>query len=137
MSGVKYPVDIKDIGKFKHQDNISDNVYGYEDKKIFPLFIIHHCWRNIAYVLVKDLRRLVSSQYNNNYHKKYFCQYFLHGCTSEEILKNHLGRCKLHKAQRIKLPQADNKKGRDKVSKNSIPTAFTFCHLRGFRKRSM
>ena len=137
MSGVKYPVDIKDIGKFKHQDNISANVYGYEDKKIFPLFIIHHCWRNIAYVLVKDLRRLVSSQYNNNYHKKYFCQYFLHGCTSEEILKNHLGRCKLHKAQRIKLPQADNKKGRDKVSKNSIPTAFTFCHLRGFRKRSM
>ena len=115
MSGVKYPVDIKDIGKFEHQDNISANVYGYEDKKIFPLFIIYHCWRNIAYVSVKDLRKLVSSQYNNNYHKKYFCQYFLHGCTSEKVLKNYLGRCKLHKAQRIKLPEADNKKGRDKV----------------------
>ena len=67
------------------------------------------------YVLVKDLRKLVSSQYNNDYHKKYFCQYCLHGCTSEEVLKNHLGRCKLHGAQRIKLPEADDNKGHDKV----------------------
>ena len=28
MSGVKYPVDIKDIDKFEHQNNISVNVYG-------------------------------------------------------------------------------------------------------------
>ena len=47
--------------------------------------------------------------------KKYFCQYCLHGCTSEEVLKNHSGRCKLHRAQRIKLPEADDKKGCDKV----------------------
>ena len=67
------------------------------------------------YVLVQDLSRLVSGQYNINYHKKYFCQYCLHGCTSEEVLKNRLGRCKLHRAQRIKLPEADDKKGRDKV----------------------
>ena len=66
-------------------------------------------------VLVKDLSRLVSRQYNNYKRKHYFCQYCLHGCTSEEVLKNHLGRCKLHGAQRIKLPEADNKKGRDKV----------------------
>ena len=67
------------------------------------------------YVLVKNLSRLVSRQYNNHNGKKYFCQYCLHGCTSEEVLKNHLERCKLHGAQRIKLPEADNKKGRDKV----------------------
>ena len=66
------------------------------------------------YVLVKDLSRLVSSQYNNNYHKKYFCQYCLHVCKSEEVLKHHLGRYKLHGAQRIKLPKVDDKKGRDK-----------------------
>ena len=45
----------------------------------------------------------------NNYHKKYFCQYCLHGCISEEVLKNHLKKCKLHKAQRIKLLEADDK----------------------------
>ena len=31
MSGIKYPVDIKDIGKFEHQNNISVNVYRCED----------------------------------------------------------------------------------------------------------
>ena len=61
------------------------------------------------------MSRLVLRQYNNDNHKKYFCQYCLHGCTNEEVLKNHLGRCKLHRAQRIKLPEAGNKKGCDKV----------------------
>ena len=64
---------------------------------------------------MKDLSRLVSRQYNNYKSKHYFCQYCLHGCTSKVVLKNHLGRCKLHGPQRIKLPEADGKKGRDKV----------------------
>ena len=76
--------------------------YGYEDKKIFRLRITtmivarHHmnllyitADETSHYVLVKDLSTLVSSQYNNNYHKIYFCQYCLHGCTIEEVLKNH------------------------------------------------
>ena len=32
MFGIQYPIDIKDIRKFEHQNNISVNVYGYEDK---------------------------------------------------------------------------------------------------------
>ena len=39
----------------------------------------------------------------------------MHGCTSEEVLKNHIKRCELHGAQRIKLPEAGGKKGHDKV----------------------
>ena len=129
MSGIQYPVDIKDITKFEHQNNISVNVFGYDDKKIFLLRITtmttarHHvsllditAGETSHYVLVKDLSRLVSRQHNNNYHKKYFCQYCLDGCTSEEVLKNHLGRCKLHETQRIKLPEIDDEKERDKVN---------------------
>ena len=67
------------------------------------------------YVLVKDLSRLISIQYNNHNGKHYFCQNYLHGCTNEEVLKNHLERCKLHGAQRINLPEASNKEGHDKV----------------------
>ena len=33
MSGVKYPVVIKNIDKLEHQNNISVNVHGCEDKK--------------------------------------------------------------------------------------------------------
>ena len=46
--------------------------------------------------------------------KKYFRQYCLHGCTSEEVLKNYLERCKLHGAQRVKLTEAGSKNGRAK-----------------------
>ena len=85
MSGVKYPVDIKEIDKFEHQNNITVNVYGCENKKIFPLRITttgigRHCM-NLSYitagetshyVLLKDLSRLISRQNNNHNDKKYF-----------------------------------------------------------------
>ena len=90
MSRIQYLIDRKDISKSEHQNNMSVNVYGYKCKNIFLLptttMTIARC-----YVLVKDLSRLVLRQYNNYKDKKYFCQYCLHGCTSEEALKNHLG----------------------------------------------
>ena len=33
MSGIQYPVDIKDIGQLEHQNNINVNVHGFQDKK--------------------------------------------------------------------------------------------------------
>ena len=85
MSGIRYVIDIKDIGKFEHQNNVSVNVYEYEDKNIFPLRMT-----NVT---------VARPQLN-------FCQYCLHGCSSEEVLKTHMERCKLHGVQRIKLPEA-------------------------------
>ena len=40
MSGIKYPIDIKHIGKFEHQNNISVNVYGYENKKKSSRYVL-------------------------------------------------------------------------------------------------
>ena len=98
MSRIQYPVDIKDIGKFEYQDNIIVNVSEYENKKISPLRIttttaaryqVNLLYITVAktshYVLVKDLSRLVSIQYNNHNSKHCFCQYCLHGCTSEGV----------------------------------------------------
>ena len=39
MSRIEYPEEIHDISKFEHQNNIIIIVYGYKDKKIFPLRI--------------------------------------------------------------------------------------------------
>ena len=69
-----------------------------EIKNVFPLHIttmviarvnLFHitAGETFHYALVKDLSRLVMRQYNNDCHKKYFCRYCLHGCTSEEVLK--------------------------------------------------
>ena len=124
MTGIQYPVDIKDIGEFEHQNNVSVNVYAHEDKKIFPTSTVarHHLnllyittSEKFHYVLVQDLSKLVSSQFNNNKHKRYFCQYCLHSRTGGKVLKNHQERRKFYGAQRIKLPEADNKKVRNKV----------------------
>ena len=42
MSRIKYPVDIKYIGQFEHQNNISVNIYGCEDNKNYPVMYSHH-----------------------------------------------------------------------------------------------
>ena len=48
--------------------------------------------------------------------------------TSEDVLKNHLERFKLHGEQRIKLPKADNKKGhrKDKFTKTEYQLCLSF-----------
>ena len=69
---------------------------GGKIKKIFPLRITtmtvarHHvnllyitAGETSHYLLVKDLSRLVSRQYNNHSNKKYFCKYCLHGCPAK------------------------------------------------------
>ena len=71
------------------------------------------------YIFVIDMNRMVLRQHNNDCHKYHFCQYCLHGCTSEEVLKN-VESCKLHVAQKIKLPEADNKKGYKKKWINTV-----------------
>ena len=35
----------------------------------------------------------------------FICNYCLHGCSTQDILDRHMGRCRLHGAQRVKLPQ--------------------------------
>ena len=129
MKGIEYPVAARHYGKFENQNNnISINVFGYEDKKIFPLYITkqtekqHHV--NLLlyqeegkshYVLIKDLSRLVRSQYSKCHGQHFFCPYCLHGCTSQKILDKHMERCKLHGAQRVHLPEKNDSKGHDKV----------------------
>ena len=59
MSGVKYLVDVKDIDKFEHLNNISVNVYGFEDNKIFSLLITtmgiaKHCV-NLLYIIAGEI----------------------------------------------------------------------------------
>ena len=155
ISAIQCPIDIKDIGKFEHQNNISINVSvnRYEDKQIFPLRIttktvaIHYVnllcitagWKISSRICERIEQTGIKSITNNRKHRTYFCWYCLHGCASEEVLKKHLKRCKLHGAQKIKFPEVGDKKGawKSQVYKSRIPAKFTFCHLRGFQKHIM
>ena len=39
------------------------------------------------YVVIKNLNRLLGSQYSNYQHKQHFCRTWFHGSGSEELLK--------------------------------------------------
>jgi len=121
MNGIEYPVAVKDIDRFENQNNISVNVYGL-DEKVFPMRITqkqdtrHHVDllylskdEDGHYVLIKDFSRLMTKQLSKHNGKKFFCKLCLHACISQEILDTHLEKCKLHGAQRIKMPDEDNK----------------------------
>ena len=78
------------------------------------------------YALVKDLSRLVSIQCNNHNSKHYFCQYCLHSWASEEVLKKHLWRCKLHGAQRTKIQKLTTRRGMTKSSLQKQNTNYVY-----------
>lgn len=59
----------------------------------------------------------------------------MHGCASKKLLKNHMERCMLHGAQRIKFTEADDKKGCDKLVKFT-KTEYQL-RLRGLQRRIM
>ena len=80
-------------------------------------------------ILVKDLNQLLLRQYNNHKSKTYFCQYCLHGFTSEEVLKNHLGRCKLHRVQRSKSKRLTTRWGTTKSNSQKQNTNYIYLLL--------
>ena len=55
--------------------------------------------------------------YNNNKRKKYFSWYCLYCCTSEDKLKNHLERCKLHMRKEYSSQKLTTRRG---VTKSNL-----------------
>ena len=66
-------------------------------------------------IIITPVKIFLSILFARLHQWKYFCQFCLHGFTSEEVLKNYLERCKLHGMQTIKVSESDDKKGRDKI----------------------
>jgi hypothetical protein len=112
FSGIKFRVTIDKIGKFESQNDISVNVFGFED----VLFSIHITKEhfdthvNLLYsqgrtrhcCLTKDMNKLLHDQ-NGHKCRMYYCRYCLHGLIRVDILQDHELHCCQHGAQRIEL----------------------------------
>ena len=146
MSGVKYTVEIKDIDKFEHQNNISVNVYGCEDKKILrscitPMGVARYrvnllyitAGKTSHYVFLKDLSRLISKQNNNHNDKNISSNIVYMTKPVKRYWKKHWERCKLHGPQRIKLPEADNMKECNKTAKTEYQLRLPFVIYADFK----
>ncbi|XP_068728071.1 uncharacterized protein [Montipora capricornis] len=114
--GIEFPVTTKQYNKIEKQNEININVFGYEDKQPYPIYVSKEKYEdhlnmlliteneNKHYVLIKDFDKLL---YNQKKHKerKHFCMYCLQCFSSERVLTNHKENCiQVNGKQAIKMP---------------------------------
>ena len=120
MEGIRYLVSFRDIVRFEHLNpNISISVFGYnKEERVYPLRISKFTKRKhdivllllkdgekSHYCLVKNISALLSSQINNNDHKRYFCLNCFNSFKDEDKLKEHKDYCYENESVKILMPQ--------------------------------
>ena len=102
--GVKFPVSQKDYSKIEKQNNVNINVFGYEEKQPFPIYVSKESNAAVFnlllvtsnerqhYVLIKYFNRFM---YNQTLHheRKQFRMHCLKCFSSEVHLTNHKEVC--------------------------------------------
>ena len=118
--GIKFPVTIKQINKIENQNNIRINVFGYESKQPYPIYVSKEKYEdcmnllliteneNKHYILIKDFNKFMHNQTKHD-GRKHFCMYCLQCFSSERVLNNHKNNCiQINGTQVIKMPTKDN-----------------------------
>ena len=127
-SGLKFPVKLDQIVIFeKFNPQISINVFGVEDKVVYPLrlskrkskrsererseneqtinLLLISDGEKQHYCLIKSLSRLLSSQVSGHKKSNVFCLNCLNHFPNEEKLKIHEEYCLKNQAIRIEMPE--------------------------------
>lgn len=111
MNGIQYPVHLSQIPKFENQNDILINVFGYEDKEIFPMRITksnrksHVDLLYFNYCLIKNLNQfLYRIGGGRGGHAHYYCPYCLHGFLAKKNLNKHIDFCMSLGEQKIEVP---------------------------------
>ena len=119
-TGIEFPVTTKQYNKIEKQNEIRMNVFGYENKQPYPIYVSKEKYDNQMnlllitendnkhYVLIKDFNKLM---YNQTKHKerKHFCMHCLQCFSSEKVLNNHKDNCiQVNGTQAVKMPDKDN-----------------------------
>ena len=120
-SSIEFPVTVKQINKIEKQNNICINLFGYEEKQPFPIYISKEKYQdhmelllitegeNKHYVLIKDFNKFMFSQTKHE-HKKYFCMYCLQCFSREDVLTEHKNNCiSINGKQAINMPEKGDK----------------------------
>ena len=120
-SSIEFPVTVKQINKIEKQNNICINLFGYEEKQKFPIYISKEKYQdhmelllitegeNKHYVLIKDFNKFMFNQTKHE-HIKYFCMYCLQCFSREDVLTEHKNNCiSINGKQAINMPEKDDK----------------------------
>ena len=105
-SGIEFPVSKKDYCKIEVLNGININVFCYENKTIYPVYLSDKPLNDVLdlllisngftnhYVYIKDFNRLIFSKTKTK-NKKWFCKICLQCFSSEKVLKEHGRDCLL------------------------------------------
>ena len=101
---VGLPMREKDFSKIEKKSNICINVFCYENKLVFPIYISDQKFENSMdlllvtdgdkshYVYIKDFDRFMFHKTKNK-NKKYFCKSCLQCFSSKNVLTKHKEVC--------------------------------------------
>ena len=119
--GIEFPVSVKQYNKIETQNSININVFGYENKQTYPIYVSKEKFENVLnlllisedenkhYCLIKDFNRFMFSK-NKTQHKKHFCMHCLQCFSSERVLTKHQEVCiEINGEQSIKMPEVGSK----------------------------
>ena len=119
-SNIEFPVNVKHYNKIEKQNSININVFGYENKQPYPIYVSKEKYEdhmelllvtekeNKHYVLIKDFNRFMYNQTKHE-HRKHFCMHCLQCFSSDRVLSNHKENCiQVNGTQAIKMPNKDN-----------------------------
>ena len=137
FNDMSFPFNKKNIRKFENLNNISINLFGFEededeiyplqiterrgDQNVINLMILNEGEQN-HYVWVKNFSRLMTHTRGKGAH--YYCPYCLHGFHKKEILENHLPYCSTNGPQVVNMPQKDVLKFKDYANMQKVPYVF-------------
>ena len=120
-SSIEFPVTVKQINKIEKQNKICINLFGYEEKQKFPIYISKEKYQdhmelllitegeNQHYVLIKDFNKFMFNQTKHE-HRKYFCMYCLQCFSREDVLTEHKNNCiSINGKQAINMPEKGDK----------------------------
>ena len=102
--GIEFPVREKDFSKIEKKNNIYINLFCYENKLTFPIYISDQKFENSMdlvlvtnenkshYVHIKDFNKFIFHKTKNN-NKNYFCKNCLQCFSSKNVLTEHKEVC--------------------------------------------
>ena len=119
--GIEFPVSVKHYNKVETQNNININVFGYENKQAYPIYVSKEKFENVMnlllisddeknhYVYMKDFNRFMHHK-TKSHQRKHFCMHYLQCFSSERVLNKHKEVCiEINGEQAIKMPNLGSK----------------------------
>ena len=119
-SGIEFPLTIKQINKIEKKNNIRINVFSYEEKQPYPIYVSKEKFEdhielllitkdeNKHYVLIKDFNKFLYQQTKHK-ERKHFCMHCLQCFSSERVLNSHKDNCiQVNGIQAVNMPDKDN-----------------------------